>query len=73
MKRVVVMWHGYSDTLFDDLIKLCGCTEIEDAESRSRSLQYDGSLDDFVERWKRPVLITPDYIAVTQFRNFAQR
>lgn len=72
MKRKVVMWHGYSDSLFDDLIKLCGCNTIDDEEDR-RFLEYDGSLDDFVERWKRPVLITPDYIAVTQFSNFNAR
>ncbi len=78
MKRQVVMWHGYTDSLFDDLIKLVGCTteKNEDTTTNTRDLIYfDGSLDDFIERWKRPIIVNYEhkYIAVTQFKSFGQR
>ncbi len=78
MKRQVVMWHGYTDSLFDDLIKLVGCTteKNEDTTTNTRDLIYfDGSLDDFMERWKRPIIVNHEhkYIAVTQFKSFGQR
>ncbi len=78
IKRQVVMWHGYDDSLFDDLIKLVGCTteKNEETTTTTRDLIYfDGSLDDFIERWKRPIIVNHEhkYIAVTQFKSFGQR
>ena len=60
--------------MFDDLIKLVGCTTERTEEGTT--LWYDGSLDDFIERWRhRPVMINKEhgYIAVTQHHNFGQR
>lgn len=65
----IYFWHGYDVTLFDDLIKVVGCTMVDD------DMIYEGSLDDFVARWKRPMMIQPDIdtISVTHHRSFGQR
>ncbi len=74
MRRQVVFWHGRNDGLFDDLIKLVGCTT-EDDEDGKYLVFYEGSLDDFIARWKRPIIVNfeHNYIAVTQFNSFGQR
>jgi len=79
MKRQVYMYHGYSVTLYDDLIKLVGCYP-EENEDGDDVLYFDGTLDEFVSRWKRPVMIVPNrntdgpgIIGVTQHSNFGQR
>lgn len=75
MKRQVVMWHGHTDSLFDDLIKLVGCTTERDEAGDRDLIYFDGSLDDFIARWKRPIIVNYElnYIAVTQHKNFGQR
>lgn len=77
MKRKVVMWHGYSANLFDDLIKLCGCETSDNLEGSlddHRVLYFEGTLDEFAARWKRNMLVYSDgSIYVTQHSNFGQR
>ncbi len=74
MKRKVIMWHGYDTNLFDDLIKVVGCNTARGEEEDRRILYFQGSLDDFAERWNRPILVYPDgTIYVTQHSNFGQR
>ncbi len=75
IKRQVVFWHGYTDSLFDDLIKLVGCKTEPDENGGRDLIYFDGSLDDFIERWQRPIIVNHEhkYIAVTQFNSFGQR
>jgi hypothetical protein len=73
MKRQIVFWHGRTDSLFDDLIKLVGCKTEKDKDGGFDTVYFEGSLDDFVAGWKRPVIVTEAYIAVTQFSSFGQR
>lgn len=72
-RRKIVMWHGYNITLFDDLIKVVGCDTDPDEED-NRVLYFEGSLDEFSERWNRPMQVHADgTIFVTQHSNFGQR
>lgn len=74
MKREIVFWHGKTDTMFDDLIKLVGCSCVHNDDG-GYTLYYEGTLDDFVARWKRPIMVNPqhNYIAVTMHRGFGQQ
>lgn len=74
MKREIVFWHGKTDSMFDDLIKLVGCSCVHH-DNGDYTLYYEGTLDNFVARWKRPIMVNFEhkYIAVTMNRGFGQQ
>lgn len=78
MKRPIGFWHGYDDKLAQKLETIPGVTRLRPWKGKGDwagwgHFEFDGSLDVFVEQAGVPVMITKEYIAITQYRNFGQR
>ncbi len=68
MKKKVIMWHGRNEVLMKTLTSICG-----KFDQKNKCFWYDGSVDDFFKKYSGPVLICPEYWAVTQYSSFSQR
>jgi len=67
--RYIIFWHGVTPKIEEKIKEICG-----DKMEFADSYFYSGSIDNFIDKWLGgPIMVTDQWIAVTQYGRFDAR